>query len=60
VDGVLQRDSNEKRGRGRSKLIWKEAIKGDLKECDIPKDLALNMSAYKTTIHVPEFLNLDL
>jgi hypothetical protein len=45
VDGVLQRDSNEKRGRGRSKLIWKEAIKGDLKECDIPKDLALNMSA---------------
>jgi hypothetical protein len=58
VDGVLQCDSNEKRGR--SKLIWKEAIKGDLKGCDIPKDLALNMSAYKTTIHVPEFLNLDL
>jgi hypothetical protein len=41
-----------KRGRGRPKLIWKEAIKGDLKGWNIPKDLALDRSAWKTTIHV--------
>jgi hypothetical protein len=36
--------------RGRPKLTWEEAIKGDLKEWDIPKDLALNRSAWKTTM----------
>ena len=29
--GILSQDSNVKRGRGRPKLIWVEAIKGDLK-----------------------------
>ena len=43
--GILSQDSNVKRGRGRPKLTWVEAIKGDLKEWNIPKDLALNRSA---------------
>ena len=43
-----------KRGRGRPKLTWLEAIKGDLKGWNIPKDLALDRSAWKTAIHVPE------
>jgi len=29
--GILSQDSNVKRGRGRPKLTWVEAIKGDLK-----------------------------
>ncbi|RCV13281.1 hypothetical protein SETIT_2G334300v2 [Setaria italica] len=52
--GTLRRDSNVKRGKGRSKLTWEEAIKGDLKGWNIPKDLALDRSAWKTAIHVPE------
>ena len=51
---TLSQDSNVKRGRGRPKLNWVEAIKGDLKGWNIPKDLALDRSAWKTTIHVPE------
>jgi hypothetical protein len=30
--GILRRDSNEKRRRGRPKLTWEEAVKEDLKE----------------------------
>ena len=30
-DGILNQDSNVKRGKGRPKLTWVEAIKGDLK-----------------------------
>ncbi|RCV42932.1 hypothetical protein SETIT_9G255200v2 [Setaria italica] len=52
--GTLRHDSNAKRGRGRPKLTWEEAIKGDLKERNIPKDLALDRRAWKTAIHVPE------
>ena len=52
--GILSHDSKVKRGRGRPKLTWVEAIKGDLKGCNIPKDLALDRSASKTAIHVPE------
>ena len=52
--GTLGRDSNVKRGRGRPKLTWEEAIKGDLKGWNIPKDLALNRSAWKIAIQVPE------
>jgi len=51
---TLSQDSNVKRGRGRPKLTWVEAIKGDLKGCNIPKDLALDRSAWKTAIHVSE------
>ena len=35
-------------------MTWVEAIKGDLKGWNIPKDLALDSSAWKTAIHVPE------
>ena len=52
--GILSQDSNVKRGRGRPKLTWVEAIKGDLKGWNIPKDLALDRSAWKTDIHVSE------
>ena len=41
-------------GRERPKLTWGEAIKKDLKEWDIPRDLCLNKSAWKTAIDVPE------
>ena len=52
--GILSQDSNVKRDRGRPKLTWIETIKGDLKGWNIPKDLALDRSAGKTAIHVPE------
>ena len=52
-DAPYCQDSNVKRGRGRPKLTWVEAIKGDLKGWNIPKDLALDRSAWKKAIHVP-------
>jgi hypothetical protein len=48
--GILGQDSNVKRGKGRPKLTWVEAIKGDLKGCNIPKDLALDSSSWKTAL----------
>ena len=51
--GILCQDSNVKRGRGRPKLTWVEAIKEDLKGWNIPKDLALDRSAWKIASHVP-------
>jgi hypothetical protein len=41
-------------GRGWPKLTWEEAIKGELKEYNIPKDLALNRAEWKIVTHVPE------
>ena len=52
--GILSQDSNVKRDRGRPKLTWVEAIKGDLKGWNISKDLDLDRSAWKTAIHMPE------
>jgi len=52
--GVLSRDTNVRRGRGRPKLTWREAIKRDLKGWNIPRDLCLYRSAWKATIDVPE------
>jgi hypothetical protein len=52
--GVLSQDNKVRRGRGRPKLTWVETIKRDLKEWDIPRDLCLNRSAWKTAIDVPE------
>jgi len=43
-----------RRGRGRPKLTWGEAIKRYLKACDIPRDLCLNRSAWKAVIEVAE------
>ena len=52
--GILWRDSDVRRGRGRPKLTWEEAVKRDLKGWDIPKDLSLNRCAWKAAIYVPE------
>jgi hypothetical protein len=52
--GIIRRDNNVKRGRGRPNLTWEESIKRDLKECNIPMELCLDRSAWKEAIHVPE------
>jgi hypothetical protein len=52
--GVIRRDNNVKRGRGRPNLTWEKAIKRDLKEWNIPMELCLYRSAWKEAIYVPE------
>jgi hypothetical protein len=52
--GVLKRADNVKSGRGRPKLIWDESVKRDLKEWNISKDLAIDRSAGRLAINVPE------
>jgi hypothetical protein len=52
--GIIRRDNNVKRGRGRPNLTWEEAVKRDLKEWNIPMELCLDRSARKEAIHVPE------
>jgi hypothetical protein len=52
--GIIRRDKNVKRGRGRSNLTWEEAVKRDLKEWNIPMELCLDRSAWKEAIHMPE------
>ena len=42
--GVPSQTNNMRRGRGRPKLTWKEAIKKYLKAQDISKDICLNRS----------------
>jgi hypothetical protein len=58
--GVLERVDNVKRGRGRHKLTWDETFKGDLMEWNISKELAMDMSAWRLAINMPEPLNHDL
>jgi hypothetical protein len=52
--GVLKRANNVKSGRGRLKVTWDESVKRDLKEWNISKDLAMDRSAWRLTINVPE------
>jgi hypothetical protein len=52
--GIIRRNNNVKRGRGWSNLTWEKAIKKDLKEWNIPKELCLDRSAWKEAIHVPD------
>jgi hypothetical protein len=52
--GVLKRADNVKCGRGRPKLIWDESVERDLKEWNISKDLAMDRSAWRLAISVPE------
>ena len=52
--GVLKRIDNVKRGRGRPNLTWEESVKRDLKDWDILKELAMDRSAWRLAIHVPE------
>ena len=52
--GVLERVDNIKRGRGRPKLTWDELVKRDLKDWNISKEIALDRSAWRLSINVPE------
>jgi hypothetical protein len=52
--GILSRPENTRRGRGRPRLTWEEAIKRDLNEWNISKELALDRSAWEMAIHVLE------
>ncbi|PVH33351.1 hypothetical protein PAHAL_9G633500 [Panicum hallii] len=52
--GVLKRGDNVKRGRGRPRLTWDETVKKDLKEWNIAKELAMDRSAWRLAINVPE------
>jgi hypothetical protein len=52
--GVLKRTDNVKSGRGRPKLTWDEYVKRDLKEWNISKDLAMDRSAWRLAINMPE------
>ncbi|RLN42202.1 hypothetical protein C2845_PM01G44640 [Panicum miliaceum] len=51
---VLKQAENVKRGRGRPKLTWDDSVKRDLKEWNISKEVALDRSAWRLAIHVPE------
>jgi len=52
--GVLKRVDKVKRGRGRPKLTWDESVKRDLKNWNISEDVALDRSAWRLAISVPE------
>ena len=51
---VLERVDNVKRGRCRPKLTWNESVKRDLKDWNISKEIALDRSAWRLAINVPE------
>ncbi|KAG2662655.1 hypothetical protein PVAP13_1KG548451 [Panicum virgatum] len=53
-NGVLERVDNVNRGRGRPKLTWDESVKRDLKDWNISKEIALDRSAWRLAINVPE------
>ena len=53
-NGVLERVDNVKRGRGRPKLTWDELVKRDLKDWNISKEIALDRSAWRLAISMPE------
>jgi len=53
-NGVLERVDNVKRGRDRPKLTWAESVKRDLKDRNISKEIALDRSAWRLAINVPE------
>ena len=52
--GIISRIESTRRGRGRPRLTWEEAVKRDLKEWNVSKELATDRSAWKLAIHVPE------
>ena len=52
--GVLKRVDKVKRGRGRPNLTWDESVKRDLKDWNISKAVALDRSAWRQAINVPE------
>lgn len=52
--GIIRSMENTRRGRGRPKLTWEEVIKRDLSDWNVPTDLALDRTSWKSTIDVPE------
>ena len=52
--GILKGRENTKQGKWRPKLKWEEAVKRDLRDWDVPRVLALDRTAWKSAIHVPE------
>jgi len=52
--GIIRRNNEVKRGRGRPNLTWEEAVKRDLRDRNIMRELALDRAAWKEAIHVPE------
>jgi len=52
--GVLKHVDNGKRDRGRPKLTWDESVKRDLKDWNISEEIALDRSAWRLAISVPE------
>ena len=53
-NGILERVDNVKRDRDRPKLTWDESVKRDLKDWNISKEIALDRSAWRLAINVPE------
>lgn len=52
--GTLKSSENTRRGRGRPKWTWEEAVKRDLQDWNVPRDSALYTTAWNSAIHVPE------
>ena len=52
--GVLKHVDNGKKGRGRPKLTWDESVKRDLKDWNISTEVALDRSAWRLAINMPE------
>ena len=43
--GILRGFDNAKRGRRRPKLTWEEAVKRDMKDWNVPRDLVFDRAA---------------
>jgi hypothetical protein len=52
-NGILKGRENMRRGRG-AKLVWQYAVKGDLRDWNVHRDLALDKTARKSAMYVPE------
>ena len=52
--GIIRWNNEVKRGRGRPHLTWEEAVKRDLRDRNIMRELALDRAAWTEAIHVPE------
>ncbi|WVZ95117.1 hypothetical protein U9M48_040919 [Paspalum notatum var. saurae] len=50
--GIIRRNNDVKRGRGRPNLTWEEAVKRDLRDWNILRELALDRAAWKAAIHL--------
>ena len=52
--GIIRRNNDAKRGRGRPNLTCQNAVKRDLKDWNITRELGLDRAAWKVAIHMPE------